>query len=288
MTNFGISIFGERPDHVVELARIADELRFSRLQIGDHVVGPVEVKSRRPYRPGAETSKAIGPNTLLFDAFSTLAALATATNDVVLQTGVLVAPLRHPLAIAQAAVTIQYLAGGRFELGLGTGWCAEEFAALDVPFSERGSRLEESIGIVRRALEGGPFSHSGRHFAFDPLVISTEHVEVPILLGGTTEPALRRVARVADGWFNPPVAVEECLRMRDDIERYRAEGGTTARPFRYYIQLESADESEIDRYAAEGFTDLTILGFKLWKHGMHVDLEEKEAMLRAAAERLGV
>ncbi len=288
MTNFGISIFGERPDHVVELGRLADELGFSRLQIGDHIVGPENVESRRPYRPGAEKSKAIGPNTLLFDAFSMLGALSTATNDVVLQTGVLVAPLRHPLAIAQAAATLQHLAGGRFELGLGAGWCAEEFAALDMPFADRGSRLEETVDIVRRAIEGGPFSHTGRHFTFDPLAISTVKVDVPVILGGTTEPALRRVARLADGWFNPPVPVDDCLRMRDDIERYRAAEGNAARPFRYYIQLKSADGSEVDRYVAEGFTNLTILSHRLWKQGVGVELSEKSAMLRVAAERLDV
>jgi probable F420-dependent oxidoreductase len=288
MARFGISIFGERADHVVAMAQLADELGFARIQLGDHVVAAADIRSRKPYQPDRDPNKGLGPSTPYFDVFTTLGAVGAATRHVTVQVGVLIAPLRHPLSIAQAAATVQRISGGRFELGLGSGWIAEEFTALGVPFNERGSRLQETVEVVRAGLRGGVFSHHGKHFDFDDMSVSVEPVHVPILMGGTTEPALRRVARLADGWFNPPVPVEACLEMRDVLERFRADGPDADRPFRYYIHLQSLDGDELASYVDEGFTDITIPGPQLWRFGLTTPLEEKQDMLRTAARELGI
>ena len=136
----------------------------------------------------------IDPRTELLDPWVFLGAVAAATKRLRLATGMYIAPLRHPLITARAAATLHEVSDGRFMLGVGAGWLREEFAALDVPFDERGSRLDETIEILRMGWRGGPFEFHGTHFDLGPVQVSPRPMAIPLVLGGNTGPALRRAA----------------------------------------------------------------------------------------------
>ena len=110
-------------------------------------------------------------------------------------------PLRHPLAVARAVLTLQELADGRLLFGAGLGWLREEFEALGVPFAGRAARFEESLDILRKAWAGGAFEHHGAVYDFGPVELTAQQARIPLILGGNTAPALRRAALRADGWF---------------------------------------------------------------------------------------
>src|SRR5690606_25268586 len=110
--------------------------------------------------------------------------------------------LNNPLLLARHTISAHDLSSGRFLLGTGAGWLREEFDAVGVPFEERGSRLAETIEILKAAWRGGYFSHQGKHFQFPSVQITPHPVNIPLVCGGNSGPALRRVAEVADAWIN--------------------------------------------------------------------------------------
>ena len=130
------------------------------------------------------------------------AALATATDSVGIGTGIALAPLYDPIRLAEDAATVDNLSGGRFTLGLANGYMQQEFDAFNVPKSERAKRVSETIDICRKAWDDGSFSYDGDVFEYEDLRVEPTPARndgPPILLGGTSEPAVRRAARKADG-----------------------------------------------------------------------------------------
>ena len=119
---------------------------------------------------------------------------------------VLVMPYRNPVLLGRMLVTLDVLSGGRMILGAGVGWLEEEFKALDArDFAARGKVTDEGLEIVRRLCVGGEVSFQGTHYQLAPVVSSPGSVQrphIPVLIGGTTRPALDRVARLGDGWIS--------------------------------------------------------------------------------------
>ena len=149
---------------------------------------------------------------------------------------VLVAAYRHPLLLASMAASADQLGGGRLTLGIGVGYLEGEFAALGVPYADRGAITDETLAILRAAwTEPGPLSYAGRHFSFDDVHVGTRCRQpggVPLWVGGNAPRALRRAATLGDGWHPLWPSPEEYTRDRAVIESLRSEAGID-RPFTF-------------------------------------------------------
>ncbi len=283
----GLSAYDMTAADLLELVRAADEVGFDSLWLGEHVFHPQDYTSVHPGHEVKQhhTGPLVQERTHLLDPLVTLAAAAATTRRIRLATGVFVLPLREPLLVARAAASLAEISGGRFVLGVGAGWLAEEFDALGVPFRARGRRLDESLAVLRGCLAGGPFAYDGEIFDFAALEMVATPVDVPLVIGGNSDAALRRAARTGDGWFSsgtPDFA--EAVRLRDRLLELREELGKQAEPFETVVRIEGADPQDVHRYGAAGFDHVVIWADQVWPEGG--SLEEKRARLMQAARAL--
>lgn len=274
------------PD-LLDLARAADEVGLDAIWLGEHLLLPVGYASEHPTTGSNSyehiTGPVVSPDTELIDPLVALGMVAGATTRLRLATGIYILPLRHPLVTARAVATLQEASGGRFMLGVGTGWLEEEFASLDVPFAERRSRFVESIDVMRGAWTGGPFEHRGKHFSFERIQLSRRPVDVPLIMGGNKEQALRRAVELGDGWFSSGTpAFEDAVRLFNEIHGLRDRLGLTGE-YRCYFRVAGGDPELRARYRAEGIDDVVVWADQLWPAKGTVE-EKREAFRAAVAE----
>ena len=286
----GITTYNYSPEDIMNLAVHADRLGFEGLWFGEHYVIPENYGSQHPTKSGhASESTIIAPSIRIYDPWFLLGAVAGATKRLKIGTAICIVPLNNPLILARHTTTAHDISGGRFLFGTGAGWLKEEFDALGIPYNERGSRLDETIAILRKAWAGGYFAHEGKHFHFESLQISPHPVKVPLVCGGNTGPALRRVAEVADAWINSSmVTLEEALELRETIEAERRARGTASRPFEYFVRPHTVDPEDVGGYVREGFDNIVLWGPNVWPNTSDLPLDEKIAGLERVARDLGV
>jgi probable F420-dependent oxidoreductase len=218
MFGLDVGIYGRLAtrDHILELAALAESSGLESLWVADHVIFPVTLTSAYPYSATGAFPLDMTQESLL-EPLATMGVLVGATQRVKIGTAVLVMPYRNPVLLARILVTLDVLSGGRTLLGAGVGWLAEEFAALDArPFTARGRVTDECIEIVKRLCQGGKVTFQGEYYQLDPVVSSPGSVQrphPPILIGGTSNAALQRTARVGDGWLSTGLRPEH-LRAR--------------------------------------------------------------------------
>lgn len=185
------------PEAIRRAAIQAEELGFADAWSSEHIIIP----KGAPYPPSA----------LFYDPVLTLTWAAAFTNKIGLGTSVLVLPMRHPLPLAKELATLQNLSEGRLILGAGVGWMEAEFAALGVPFRERGRRMDEGVAMMRAVWREDPVSFPARHIpaAIEEMRMLPHPVKpIPIWIGGSSEAALARAVRLADGWHGSRVTPE--------------------------------------------------------------------------------
>jgi probable F420-dependent oxidoreductase len=189
------------PDAVAGLARQADALGYGSVWVTDHIAIPMRAESRYPYT--ADGRLPWDPSIPYLDALTALSWVAAQTRSVRLGTSVLVLPMRHPLPVAKALATLDYLSAGRAVLAVGAGWFAEEFALLGQSFRDRGRRLDDAVRLLRACWGPDPVRYEGDFYDLPAFAMSPKPPQgsrLPILAGGEGEVALRRVAAVCDGW----------------------------------------------------------------------------------------
>ncbi len=187
---------GEDRGRVRAFAEGVAELGFDHLMAYDHVLGADRERHQHltgPYRAEHEFHE-------ILVVFGYIAAVAP---ELELVTGVIIAPQRQTALLAKQAAEVDVLAGGRFRCGLGIGWNDVEYEALGMDFSNRGRRFEEQIELLRRFWTEPVFDFQGRWHTVTAAGINPLPVQrpIPIWIGGSAERALRRAARVADGFF---------------------------------------------------------------------------------------
>ncbi len=242
---FIVSLAFSDPAAFCEVARAADECSWDGIVISEHLVHPEKIKSPYPYsKDGAPRWEAPSPWP---DPWVAIGAMAAVTERIHFYTGIYVLPLRHPLVVAKAVGTAAIMSGGRVHLGIGVGWMREEFDLLDQSFRNRGKRTDEIIEILRKLWGGGMVEHHGEFYDFDRLQMSPAPAEpIPIIVGGVSEPALRRVGRLGDGWISDIHTTEELGEIVAKIRGYRAECGRAEAPLE--IVAACSDAFDVDGF----------------------------------------
>lgn len=152
-----------------------------------------------------------------------MAAIAARTRRLKFGPSVMMLPLRHPITVAKDIATLDFLSGGRIIMAVGLGADEKEADALAVPLKQRGAVTEEGIAVLRKLWSGSQVSHHGTHFHFDNVSITPRPAKkIDIWIGGRSDAALRRVARVADGWFASFVTPREFADGVHKITEYAA------------------------------------------------------------------
>ena len=198
-------------------ARAAEERGFHSLWVAEHVLFFDQLESKPPF---AEKSSLVGGEWGLLDPFAMLAYLACATERIRLGTGVALAPQRNPVQTAKLAASIDYLSGGRLDLGLGLGWVREEFAALDATFEGRGARANSYLAVMRALWEDDPSVCETPHYQLPASRCWPKPVQspLPVHIGGNSDGALSRAARFGNGWYGfnlDPDGIRERLQTLD-------------------------------------------------------------------------
>jgi probable F420-dependent oxidoreductase len=189
------------PEMMHVLGEGAEERGFHSLWAGEHVVLFDEYRSRYPYSPDGKIPAP--PGVGMLEPFDALAFLAADTKRIRLGTGVCLVPQRSPVYTAKQVATLDWLASGRFDFGVGIGWLEEEFRALNVPFARRNARCREYLQVMRTLWCDDVSEFHGEFWDLPPCRQFPKPIQQPhppIHFGGETDAALRRVADLGQGW----------------------------------------------------------------------------------------
>lgn len=212
----------------VAVAQAAEEAGFDAVALSDHVVYPEQIESKYPYTPDGRPQ--YEPEWDFPDPWVTIGAISAATSTLGFLTNVYVLPARNPLLVAKAVGTAAMISGGRVSFGIGAGWMREEFELLEQRFAGRGKRMDEIVDILRSIWAGGFVEHHGEHYDFDRLEVRpVPPGPVPFLVGGDSEVALRRAARL-DGWIGVNYSLDQLEMHCETLHSYRAEAGLAHEP----------------------------------------------------------
>jgi probable F420-dependent oxidoreductase len=252
------------PELLAAVGAEAEARGIRRLWVGEHVVLFDQYASPYPY---ADDGRIPAPSgTGLLEPLATLSFLAAHTTTVRLGTAMLLLPQRNPVYTAKEVATLDWLSGGRVDLGVGVGWLAEEFGALDVPWPHRGARTDEYLEVLRTLWCDDPSSFDGDLYRLPPCSMFPKPVQEPhppIHIGGESDAALRRTARVGRGWhtFNRlPEDLATPLSRLDELlvaaGRDRLDVEITVCPY-----MHALTPDRVEQYAAAGADAVAALFF---------------------------
>jgi len=274
------------PSFYLPLARAAEEAGYDAMVIPDSICYPRHAESTYPYNP--DGSREFLEDKPFLEPFSLIPALGAVTSRIRFVTFVVKVPVRNPVLLAKQATSTAVLTGSRLVLGVGTSPWREDYDVLGVDWARRGRRLDESIAILRGLAAGGYLEHHGEIYDVPAIKIAPVPAEpIPVLIGGHSDAALRRAARLGDGWMHgggDPADLPRLLarlaefRRQAAAEEERPEGMAAAHqpqpPRGYEIHVISMDAYTVDgvhRLEEQGVTDV-IIGFR-WPYVTGPDTE---------------
>jgi len=201
---------GSSPEGATAVATAAEAGGFEAIWTVEHVVVPSGYESKYPYDPSGKMAGGAEEFDLP-DPLIWLTWVAAKTTRIKLATGILIVPQRNPVITAKELATLDHLSGGRMVLGVGAGWLAEEFTALNVPFGDRGKRLDEYIAVMRALWSGEKTTFSGHYFDFENCISlpRPKNGTIPVIVGGHSTAAAKRTGRLGDGFFPGSASASE-------------------------------------------------------------------------------
>ena len=243
------------------VAAAAEACGFATLWSGEHVVMVDKSTSRYPYSDDGQI--AVAPSADWLDPMIGLSFAAAATSTIGIATGVLLLPEHNPVVIAKQAATLDTLSGGRLTLGVGVGWSREEFDALGVPFARRAARTAEYVAAMRTLWREAIASFDGEFVRFDSVRVNPKPVggrQIPIVLGGNGDAALRRVAAWGDGWYGFNLdSVADVAERLAYLEARCQESGRDANGLRRAVALRRPQVDDVAALADLGVDELVIV-----------------------------
>ncbi|RNL63754.1 TIGR03619 family F420-dependent LLM class oxidoreductase [Nocardioides marmoriginsengisoli] len=269
---FSITVAFQPVDELLAIARAADECGYDAISIPDHVVDLETLATPYPYTPDGKRRwehSADWP-----DPWVLAGAMAAVTTNVHFYTSVYVAALRSPYQVAKSVGTAAVLSGNRVALGVGVGWCREEFELMGQDFGTRGKRTDEALDLLAELWSPGWNEHDGAFYPTPRLVMEpTPTARIPIYVGGLSEVGMRRAAR-HDGWIGDLYTTEEAGRHARRLAEIRDEIGAEG-DFRMITALTDAFLPEQFAAAEDaGVTDVWTMPWAYY-HGLECTLDQK-------------
>ncbi len=217
---FGAFLWQRRGEDLAANARLAEELGFESAWMGEHIGFPTEFKSTYPYDPAGVPP--VRADSAIPDPLMVFAYLSAVTSKIKFGTGVFVLPLRNPFVVAKLVATLDQLSNGRFLFGIGVGWLKEEFEWVGEDWDNRARRSNEALKLMEALFTQPLPEYEGktvrtRGFYFAPKTVQQPHP--PYIIGGNTEAAMKRAARLGDGWYGLSKNLNDALAL---IKKLRA------------------------------------------------------------------
>jgi probable F420-dependent oxidoreductase len=239
-------------DQLIELAKTAEEVGFDSIALPDSIFYMEKQSADYPYT--ADGSRMWNKDTPWTDPLIVAGAMGAVTSKLRFYTNVMKLGSRNPLLLARQVGSVANLTNNRFGFGVGIGWAPEEFEWCGQPFAKRGARVDEMIEVLKLVLGGGMVEFHGEFYDFDKLQMSPAPSEpVPFYVGGHTDVALKRAARVGDGWTSAMMTRDQLADTIATLNKYRREFDREALPFEFQGVC-------IDRFGVDGHRDLADIG----------------------------
>jgi probable F420-dependent oxidoreductase len=281
---FAQAMIGAQPTDWNRIAVACEEAGFDSVAVSDHMVFPGTLDSKYPYTP--DGTPLFSPDEDWPDPWVAIASMAASTTTLRFFTNVFILPLRNPFVVAKAVGTAAVMSGNRVSLGIGAGWMAEEFRLAEQPFAKRGKRLDEMVDVMRTLWKGGMVEHHGEFYDFDPVEMRpAPTADVPVLVGGHSDVAFRRAAKLGDGWIGVHYPVEELLAHCESLQQAREDAGTADRPFEIIASPLAVPSTDlVEQLESVGVT--TILTSAWMAQGLTApDVDRACEMIRTYGER---
>jgi probable F420-dependent oxidoreductase len=279
---FAVSTAWIPHDELVPIAKAADDLGYHALALPDHIVDLETIGTPYPYTADGSRRWTLGSQWP--DPWVTIAHLAAVTSRLRFFTSVYVAAMRSPYQVAKSVGTAAVLSGNRVALGVGIGWCRDEFELLEQDFGTRGRRTDEALTLMRRLWEPGMVEFHGDFWTTPRLMMEpTPTQRVPIYIGGLSDAGLARAAR-HDGWVGDLCTIDQGAEWAAAVHAKRAEGGATGE-FSVIAGLTDAlTPDDFRRAASLGITE-TMTAPWVYYWGANATLEQKlDGMERFASD----
>ena len=242
----------------VPIARACDELGYGGIYISDHLFNPRTLESRYTYSVREDGAPGWESETPWPDPMCVISGLATVTEHLTFTTGVYIAPARDLITVAKSVGTAAVLSDNRVRLGVGVGWCREEFEQTGQDFTTRGKRLDEMIVALRALWRGGWVEYHGDYYDVPECQMEpAPTAPVPIIGGGHSPVALRRTAALCDGWIAAGAySEEEAWTHLASLRQALTAAGRDNEDFTIYLSLnERPDTDMFRRFVDAGVTD---------------------------------
>jgi len=273
------------PSQYLPLAIAAEQAGWTSFTVPDSIIYPEHSDSKYPYTPDGNREFLEGRP--FIEPFSLIPAMGAVTERLRFTTFVVKLPIRLPVLVAKSAASVAVLTGNRFGFGVGLSPWPEDFRACGQDWKSRGKRMDEMIEIIRGLMTGEYFEYHGEYYDIESLKICpTPTQPLPILIGGHTEPALRRAARLGDGWMHAGGDQNILERLITRLGELRREYGREREPFEIHaISMDAYSVDGVRRLEDVGVTD-AIVGFRNAYEPDTQTLEHKLTALRQFAENV--